>query len=51
MISQLPQSVQDQALNLLRLGRFIDAKALHDDWFATDLMSQQKYGCESELVL
>ena len=32
MIAQLPENLKEKALELIRSGRFIDAKDLHDDW-------------------
>ena len=34
MIAQLPDNLKEKAIELIRSGRFSDAKALHDNWIA-----------------
>jgi pentatricopeptide repeat protein len=32
MIAQLPENLKEQAVELIRAGRFTEAKDLHDEW-------------------
>jgi|GEM_PF-3868067 len=32
MIAQLPENLKEKAVELIRAGRFTDAKDLHDEW-------------------
>lgn len=34
MIAQLPDNLKEQAVELIRAGRFTEAKDLHDEWLA-----------------
>jgi hypothetical protein len=34
MIAQLPENLKEKAIELIRLGRFTDAKDLHDEWLS-----------------
>lgn len=34
MIAQLPDNLKEKAIELIRKGRFTDAKELHDNWIA-----------------
>ena len=34
MISQLPEALKEQAIELMKLDRFVEAKAIHDSWLS-----------------